>query len=482
MTIIDPTSTTRPITSAADIIESYAGTDTNPHLGGTPKIGLEIEQTLFNQSTGNPISIADNTAIITQARDKNITVNQEPSAALLELTSPAYLPKDLPILLKELCHEAHGLHDIAANMDIGISPFGQLPAATLDQHEVVNLERYQTFFAPPRADMVDTFRFFASCLNIQASVSYRNADHLLDIIRMATALEPILFLSTDSSSGFTRSRERKNIHNLSQKDRLSPNAGIPDFYYTAKTGEEFITDHINFTFTNPHIFACFDDDNKLTRLPAGQWTSYNQLEALKLGPQNQANYLQSQSESWRRACNIATILDDNGTLIGHRAELAAFQTGLMHQRSTAAILTNFIAFDEQFYTAAAALLKQFGIDLQDLQSCKPALESNFKNACYHNNQFHEVPFGNATLKDFAIPFAAIIEAAADRNALAPYAAPILHILRSGRPDWLVYREKFQTLEDTLHYMHNFNTHVKTVPDLLSPWSCADWALPKLGMK
>lgn len=481
MTIIDPANTNRLITSAADIIDSYAGTDTNPYLGGTPKIGLEVEYTLFDQTSGKPISATQNTALLTQGHAKNIAVNQEPSAGSLELTSKAYTPNKLPTLLKALCEDAHGLHDLAAGMDISISPFGQLPAAQLSDHAVVDLERYQTFFAPPRHDMDHVFHFFASCLNIQTSISYRNADHLLDIIRMTTALEPILFLSTDSSSGFSDSKPHKQVHNLAHKDKIGINAGIPDFYYHSKSGEEFIQNHINFTLTHPHIFAYFNHDNKLTRLAEG-WTSYNQLEAQDLGPKNLTNYLQAQSESWRRACNIATILDDTGALIGHRAELAAFQTGLMHQRGTAAALSNFIAFDAVFYKETAALLKQFGIDLTDLQSCKPVLEANFKNACYHNNQYHAVPFGNARIKDFVTPFANIIEAAADRAALSNYTAPILHIMRTGRPDWLVYREKFTTLEDTLNYMQNFNSYLKEVPDLLSPWSCADMALPKLGMK
>ncbi|MCF8496128.1 MAG: hypothetical protein K9G62_05600, partial [Alphaproteobacteria bacterium] len=59
------------------------------------------------------------------------------------------------------------------------------------------------------------------------------------------------------------------------------------------------------------------------------------------------------------------------------------------------------------------------------------------------------------------------------SPLSSYAAPMLHILRSGRPDWLVYREKFPDLENVKNHLRKFPDLAKGNPALLSAQSCGD---------
>jgi hypothetical protein len=481
MTIIQASADTRTIHGRDDIIDAYEGACFKKASGEQSKIGIEIEFSLFDKKkNARPLTKEQNSALFEEGTQRGISMRNEPSASCLEIAGNPYTPNLVRKMTQDMSNDIANFHALAAEQEIGISPFGHLPHMPLSEHEIIESERYQTFFSPPREDMKDVYRFFATCLNIQSSVSYCNSDHLLKIIRYAVALEPILFLSTDSSCGFNESKPITHIHNIAGKDKLGINSGIPDFYYTAKTGEELIKNHIDFTLSHPHIFAYFNHDNKLTRLPKGEWVSFNELESRGLGPQNLTNYLQAQSESWRRACNVATITDsETGALTGHRVEIAAFQTGLMHQRATSTLLTFLIAFDEMFHVKLSTLLKEHGIDLSNLASCKDLLENNFKHACYHNNTFHSLPYGTKSLKDFALPFADIIEECASNHNLSALAGPITHILRSGRPDWLVYREKLSTLDDTVGYLAHFDEHLTEAPGLLSAQSCADMILPNL---
>lgn len=473
MTEIKKAQADKKITNLVDIHNVYTGSD-------ACKIGIEVEQSFFNQDNLTPLTEKQCAAIIAKARTKSIEIHNEPSATSLELVSGPYLPNQLPALLKAIDHDFHALISIAKKQGITPSPFGHLPHTQTSDHNLIKNERYETFFSPPRDDMKKTFEAFVNYMNIQASASYKDANHLLKIIRMATALEPILFLSTESSCGFYENVPLKQCLGIELITKRGRNGGIPDFYYTAKTGDELINNHIDFTFNHPHIFAYFNNEGDLTRLPSDKWASFNELENRDLGPKNLTNYMQTQSESWRRACNIAPIINNDGDLISHRAELAAFQTGLMHQRATATLITNFIAFDEDFYEQTQALLLEHGIDLNDLQSCKALLNNNFEQACYHKNKYHSIPFGNGkTFKDFVTPFASIIESAADRSNLSQYARPAVHIMRSGRPDWLVYREAFQTLEETKNYMRNFERYIIDNPGLISSQECADRIIPSL---
>lgn len=465
----------RPVHTSQDVRALYVGTDDNPHLDA-PRIGIEIEQTLYHPDTLELVDKTLSAKLTEQGKSDGIPVHHEPSSTSLEVVTDAFTPDDLQSLLDQIEDRFSYFRNIITREGLCFSPFGHLPHVFSSDHDVVDKERFQTFFNPPRADMQEVFQFFANAMNIQVSVSYRNPDHLLRIVRLAVALEPILFSATDSNCGFFENEAIDYSLPLYLNTQKGINGGIPDFYYSARNGQEFLDSHIDFTLNHPHIFAYFDFNGKLKKLPEGQWVAFSDLERLDLGPQTLVNYRQSQSESWRRAANIAAITNADGQVIGHRAELASFQTGLMHQRFTAPFLTNLFAFDECFQSETEVLLKDVGIDVTNLSACRDVLESNFQEACYHQNRFHELPFGSGTIKDFVLPFADLIESSYQNTPFKAFVKPIIHIFRSGRPDWLVYREHFRTLEVVKAYLKEFPDFVAEAEEdssLLSALHCAD---------
>ncbi len=472
MTNISGSQSSPIIQTIDDLRAYYQGTDTNDALN-TPKIGAEIEFALCKQKGLSPLSFEDNAKLVKQAKENHIGIRNEPPTTAIEIASPAFEVDELKSLIKTINDQIETLVQLSIENDLVLSPFGQIPDIAMEDLKIVDLPRYQTFFVPRRKDIFHIYRFFTSCMSIQTSISYRNTDHLLKIIRMATALEPILFLSTDGSSRFMEGKEIFHTQNIGQKDKLHRNSGIPDFYYSAENGQELIDHHIKFSLEHRHVFTYFNHDGELTRLPPEQWLSFNDLETLDLGPKNLINYMQLQSQHWRRACNISTVLDEQNALLGHRAEIVSWQTGLLHQRATALALSHLIAFDDTFYEETSVLLQDFGIDLSNLEGSRDTMEGNFKTACYHNNRYHDLQFGYFTIKDFTQKWAEIIEKASKANNLEKELTPILHILKTGRPDWLVYREKFKTLAQTNDYLSNFNQNLAQNPTLISAYQCAD---------
>lgn len=477
MTEIKASAQNHAVHTPDDVRPYYAGMDDNPRMpGAVPKIGVEIEHTLYNPADLSLPNSVKSEAMVARGAADGLPVHHEPTAACLEIVTDPFPVIELYNLLEQMEARNTYLMKMAADHGFTISPFGHMPHLRAEDHQVVNKERFQTFFAPPRGDMDALYRSFFDCMDIQVSASYHDDDHLLRIIRMALALEPLSFLSTDSNAGFYEGQPLRYSLRIALKAQRGINGGHPDFYFTAKTGAEFIEEHLNFTLNRPYMFAYFDFEHRLRKLPEGQYVAFNDLERLNLGPRDLVNFRQAESESWRLAGNIAMIDDPQGQLIGHRAELASFQTGLMHQRASAALMANLIAFDEGFYDQTAALLRAYGIDLDDLAGCRDILTGNFKAAVYHENKFSEVPFGTGTLGAFARSLADIVEGRYTATPFELYIAPLLHIWRSGRPDWLVYREKFETLADVKAYLTSFPHCAADNPDLLSAQSCADWAL------
>ena len=112
--------------------------------------------------------------------------------------------------------------------------------------------------------------------------------------------------------------------------------------------------------------------------------------------------------------------------------------------------------------------------MDDLHGCKDLLNQNFEHAHMHNGQYFDLPFGTGTLKDFALGFSEVIQHCLKDSALKQYSAPLMHIITEGRPDWLVNRELFKTLDQQKAYMKAFPDLAQEHPDLINADSCADF--------
>ncbi len=470
-----------PVQRLEDVVEYYGCVHTNPHTRDhVSRIGMEIEHNFYKNSDQSPIDQKTNVAILEAAGRQGVPVHQEPSAVTMEILSDPFAPDNAQSLIDQMERRFTTLVKTARDEGAALSPFAHLPHIKPGDHPLIDNQRYRAFWVPPRTDMVDAAHSFLDP-SIQVSVSYDNCDQLLNIVRMSIALEPFLTLTTDASVGFFEGQSIDYCPRMAILNRRGRNGGIPEFYYTAKSGEELIEAHINYILHNKHVFVCYNHDGDLVKLPAGEWPSFLELEKLGYGPCNFLNYRQAQSENWRRTTNIAELRDDSGNIYGHRAEISSlFCTGPQHQRVSAVLLTWLMAYSGDFYSKTGELLKDFGIDLEAMDECREQLDANYNNCYKHKNRYHDLSFGNKTLKDFALPFADIVEESLNGSGIEDHAKPLLHILREGRPDWLVNRECFTTLEDVKNHMREFPERVQAHPELISADSCADFALPLLN--
>ncbi|MCB1532239.1 MAG: hypothetical protein KDJ35_05150 [Alphaproteobacteria bacterium] len=464
-----------PVASKEDVIGLYAGTETNETFADTAsRIGMEVELNLYNTDTLEPLTEEQSKCLICEGQRNALSINNEPSASTLEVISEPHLPGNFGDLIEQINGRFDELWQIGSDHHTLPSPFAYLPHITPEEHHQTHNDRYIAFWGPPREDVVEAYHSFVDP-SIQVSVSYRDYEHLLRIIRLSIALEPFLILTTEADAGFYEREQVGGSPRTRVLKRRGRNGGVPDFYYSAKTGEELIDRHIDFTLNNKHMFVCFNHDGQLAKLPGLEWASFLELEEKGYGPQNLLNYRQAQSMSWRRTVNISEIRDGEGTLFGHRAEISSlFCTGLQHQRATSAVISCLAAYCKHFYNNINELSKDFGIDLDNLEGTKDLLNQNFENAYAHEGRYFDLPFGTRTIKEFATGFAEISQECLKRWNLDQHSGPLMHILSEGRPDWLVNRELFQTLDQQKAYMRALPDLSAARPELKSAAQCADF--------
>ena len=472
-----------PVQTPEDVLDLYKCVNTSPYVKErVSRIGIEVEHNYYRTDGLSALDQATNAEIIKKAGQEGVPVHEEPSASTLEVISDPYTRDEFDTLAAQIESRFRGLLKTVEAEGIFPSPFAHLPHLKPEDHHQLDNPRYRAFWIPPRDDMVDAYHSFVDP-SIQVSLSFDSDEQMMRVMRLCLALEPLMILTTDATAPVFEGESADFCPRMEILKRRGRNGGIPDFYYTARNGKDFVRAHIDYIFHNKHVFAYFNHDGELMQHPTGEWLNYLDIAERGLGPGDLLNYRQAQSENWRRSANLAEIRDQDGTLYCHRAEIASlFCTGLQHQRMSALLMGYLIGYDENFYEKTKARLFDVGINLEALDESKAVLEQNYEAAHQRGNEYHGLAFGTKTVKDFVLPFADLIESCADSHGLADHAKPLLHILRSGRPDWLVYREHLPTLEIIKDYMTRLPELVKEEPALLDAGSCADFVVPEVTRK
>jgi hypothetical protein len=331
----------------------------------------------------------------------------------------------------------------------------------------VNVDRYQAFFAPPRADMMDIATYFFVCKSDQVSVSYRDPDHMLKNVRHLYFLAPFLFLLTDNSSGFDQGKAFSGHAGMRHRASLKDRGVYPPYLFTAKTGADYLRAHIDHVMNNP-LFVYYKQTGEMVRLPSGTWTSFNKLRGEGLN--TATNYFFAQSVLWPDV-KIAALKNAAGEVTNHRYEARMFGVGI-HQHQTALLITAGLAFNQDFANKVDALLKSFGFCVSDPERCRDILASAYKNAREHGGKFFEIAYGTGNMQDFAKKFADLLEEAYVGN-FKDELAPALLICRTGCTDGKVNRRLFPTLEKAMDFQKSYDPAYFTNPNLCAQMVLGD---------
>lgn len=441
----------RIINSAEDILETYAG------AGNNAKTGIEVELAFFDPNSPDltPMTVPQNKVVknTTNAECNGDFARNEPTSDMLEIGSNPGGPQDLNDIIKDTNKKIACLTQKAANIGLKRSYFQDLPNVTAAQllQNIVDTERYQAFFSPPRGDMQDIAAYFSVCKSNQVSVSYRESAHLLANIRRLYALAPVIFMLTDNGSGFDEATAFPGHAGMKHRAALKTRGGCPDYLFTAKTGEDYIQSHIHAVMNNP-LFVYYDQNGKLIRLPSGTWESFESLRAKELN--TATNYFFSESILWPDI-KIAALRNAQDDVTGHRYEARMIGVGI-HQHISALLIIAGLAFNEDFAEKTDALLANYGLNFNNPQDTHKNLQNAYSNARNHNGQFLSIPYGTGQMLDFTKAFATLLEEAYLATPLENALTPILHIARTGETDAKINRTLFNTMEKAKTFQKTYD--------------------------
>lgn len=449
----------RIIKDESDVIAGYAG------AGADMRAGIEIEQAFFDSKTLAPMTIPQNKVLKNAALGAlpGDWVRNEPTSETIEINSIAPHTDQVKKIFADTGQKIKIIAAKAQGIGLKRSYFQELPERTAAEllKSIVPVDRYQAFFVPPRTDMMGFASYFSVCKSNQVSVSYRDPDHMLANVRRLYFLTPFLFLLTDNSSGFREGKKFTGHAGMTYRHEglLEERGGVPPYIFTAKSGEEYIHNHIEHVMTNP-LFVHYDEQGKIIKIPAGQWTTFSELA--NRGLNIASNYYLAETVLWPDV-KIAALKDEQGNVVNHRYEARMLGVGI-HQHQTAFLIVSALAANEKFAHDTDRLLARFGFDSKNLAQSRANLMAAYEAARNHDNQFFNIAYGTGTMADFAKKFADLIEIAYDGAGLDDELSPLLSICRSGCTDAKVNRLLFDTLDKALNFQKSYDPAIFDDPN------------------
>ncbi len=453
----------RLIESRDDIIDTYAP------AGKNAKSGIEVELAFFapenktgNKTGNNPennplnlMSVCQNKVLKNASLDKlpGDWVRNEPTSETLEVNSIAVLAGEEHKVLADINKKLAIVMEQAKGIGLKRSYFQSFPDKTAKEllSSLMPVPRYQAFFGPPRKDMEGIAAYFSICKSNQISVSYPTYAHLLENIRRLYFMAPFMFLLTDNTSGFAEGKPFTGNMAMHYRAALEKRGLVPDYVFTAKSGEEYIEAHINNVMNNP-LFVYYNEKGEIIRIPSGEWSSFNNLR--ERGLNTTTNYYFAETILWPDV-KIAALKDSNDEVNGHRYEARMLGVGAWQHQCTY-LITTALAFNKDFAAATDALLTRFGFDTRNPENARAPLTNAYNDARTHNGEFFNIPYGNGTMQDFASDFATLLEAAFEGTRHESEITPAIEICRSGCTDGKVNRMLFPTLADINHHQRTYN--------------------------
>ena len=449
----------RKIESLDDVIDTYHG------AGNAMKTGIEVELAFFDPETLDlaPMTVPQNKTVKSAANAEygSDFARNEPTAEMLEVGSIAGNSTQIKDIMADTQAKVLALTAKAAEKGLKRSYFQHLPNKTADDllKNLMDVDRYQAFFGPPRGDILGIAHYFCVCKSNQVSISYTDHDHMLTNVRRLYTLAPFLFMALDNNPPYDQNRAFTDHAGMSHRTSLEGRGGIPPYVFTAHSGEEYIRDHIEHVMNNP-IFVYYDEEGKLIRLPDGQWESFNHLK--ERGLNTATNYYFSESILWPDV-KIAALKNDQGEVNGHRYEARMLGVGL-HQNQTSLLIVAALAFDNDFANKVDAILAKFGLTQTNGAALKAAVQNAYKAAQTHGGKFMDVAYGNGSMAAFAKEFASLLENSSFISEHSQEIDPFLTICRTGFTDSKVNAILFDTMDKAIEFQRDYDTKIFENPN------------------
>ena len=394
-------------------------------------------------------------------RSKNIDVDDEIAAHMIEIKTEAYGLSALPDLIDRVKEVRKTLVEEAAKLDLRPSPFAVL--ADLDVKNALKNLIKPTAAQPergsrPRAMMHTLQNLELAHLmpypllnsSVQASTGMNDPDHMFKTARRHYYLLPFYFVALNSRPPqFNKmTGEKSDTHSGIEMRRLLKDRGlIPDAFYKATDGESFLAHYFSDVFDRPML--CHADLQDQFHMA----TSYpgESIKSLRGQDMNTySNFNLSESFDWFSG-KRKIIPDTNLT----RFESRDIDSGL-HNDVSFTIISSLMTMDEECGCDIDNLLAAYGYSAIPAHS-QAMLERDLSTVQHNARAYMDVPYGTGRMDEFAKDFYRTIEPHAHKHGVSRHLAALDLICNFAVPDAKMIDRICKTQQDVVNLQKSVST-------------------------
>lgn len=403
-----------------------------PFLAGNSecRAGIEVELIVLRPGPdGRPAPLTNTENKALQKALLPLRVSEEAGTFTLEIKTGAAGPEGFAALLSGLDRDIARFRAVCAEKSYTVCDTAQPSGIVPGPEHVIDRPRARAFAAAFERHGLSAYsRNFFLNSSAQVSVSYRDADSLRrDAVRLALLSAP-LATAHDNSAGILENREDPSQTGLRLREGLAAGGrgGVPDFFFAAKTGEEFVRGYLTHVFNTP-LIALYDQAGRvLSPVPPGTEVSFRTLAERGDGLNTQTNFDLALGMIWPHV--KLGYIRDGGGVTGVRYEARVADMGPW-QKDSFPLVAAGLAFDPDFAGKTDDLLARYGF-------CADGAAPENLSALYRRSVdaalAYRDEYGTGRLSSFLRDFGPLAREAWRRDpALSRRLAPFLRVCESG---------------------------------------------------
>ncbi len=364
-----------------------------------------------------------------------VGTSEEAGTFTLEVKTGAVNFDSIETIITDLEHQLAAVKVVAAHKGYLVSSFAQVSQPDVDtllSENVIDRPRARAFMDTFCANgLKDYCRNFLLNTSAQISVSFADPADLHRAALRLLALTAPLSTVHDNSSGTLEGKPDPKQTGLRLREGLAAGGRgglLVDVFAAAHDTESLVRGYIEHALSRD-ILALYDADGKnLAPVSQDERRSFNDLIAENAGLNSFTNFDLVFGMIWphlKLAFIKKPVTREGKTTLeitGGRLEVRACDTGPF-QHVTFPLVVAALCCDKNLAAKTDALLKKYGLDLDDPRALRRYLQPSVDAALDYRDEF-----GAGKVTDFLAEFGKLIkDAYADKPALAERLTPFLKI-------------------------------------------------------
>lgn len=382
-------------------------------------------------------------------------LSKETTSGVLEMSTSAYQLSEIEKIYQDFEDYMATRQNVATEYGVRTSTPAEVPTLTIE-------EAFEKMLGDKRKEGLlrnfgrlfgeDGLRYAMVTGSVQTSLSYRDPEHMYNILKVANYLSPVLSIIGEETTGFSGNNPQAQHSPPRMKycHALGVYGSMSQAFLASHDADSYLDGHLNHLANLP-LINYFDENGDVYATDPTNMPTWNDLRARGLNTGSNMDFAEG-GTYWPdvKLCNIRDHLERP---IGKRIEIRMVDRGFWM------VALSKMIQEPEGNRQLRDLLADYGFDDRPDQGAGHSLVMAYNAALHRGHKFLDIPYGKAegnaaprTMADFAKDLSDVVGKYFAGTQFESRLSGFHHICQTGRTNAKVLQELYPTLEDAKKYL------------------------------